>query len=191
MLGRAVPAEQLVMEEERDLGDRCSVAIPRLPRTLSSPSFRSSASGICDPVRITGFFCPSSANESADAVNAIVSVPWSRTNASKSASCAAESVAKRPSRSNRGSPSRAAGRTRARRKTRAARARTGASRSRGPAGPPNGIGQLRQPLELFAQEPPRGDVAPLPRLHPDGATGVEDEDPCVVRPVCSRHARAW
>ncbi|MNR47023.1 hypothetical protein D3C85_1660750 [compost metagenome] len=42
---------------------------------LICPSERSSASGICDPVTITGLPRFSSMNDSAEAVNAIVSVP--------------------------------------------------------------------------------------------------------------------
>ena len=46
---------------------------------LSRPSLRICPSGICEPVKITGFDRFSSINEIADAEYAIVSVPWSTT----------------------------------------------------------------------------------------------------------------
>ena len=46
---------------------------------LSRPSLRICPSGICEPVKITGFERFSSMKEIADAEYAIVSVPWRTT----------------------------------------------------------------------------------------------------------------
>ena len=56
-----------------------SAAIITELRRFSRPSVRGIPMGSCDPVRITGFLSPSIIKLNADAVNAIVSVPWRST----------------------------------------------------------------------------------------------------------------
>ena len=59
-------------------------AARRAPVTLGAASEPTMPSGYCEPVSTTGLPNPLSANDRADAVYAIVSVPCSTTNASAS-----------------------------------------------------------------------------------------------------------
>ncbi len=59
-----------------------AAAICRAVMRFSSPSVRTSPIGSCEPVMITGLSRWASMNERAEAVKAMVSVPWSTTNPS-------------------------------------------------------------------------------------------------------------